>query len=57
MFWYHEDSIVTHCFHAHEDTIVIPWGNVCPARYLCIKYPVCSPRFILTQGSPPSRLH
>ena len=31
------------------------WGNVCPARYLCIKYPGSSPKFILTEGSPPSR--
>ena len=27
------------------------------ARYLCIKYPGSSPKFILTWGSPPSRLH
>ena len=23
-------------------------GNVCPARYLCSKYPISSPKFILT---------
>ena len=31
--------------------------GACPARYLCIKYLISSPRFILTLGSPPSRLH
>ena len=24
------------------------WGNVCPARYLCIKYLISSPNFVLT---------
>ena len=33
------------------------WGNVCPARYLCIKYPISSPKFIFTKGNPPSRPH
>jgi hypothetical protein len=28
-----------------------------PARYLCIKYLISCPRFILTLGSPPSRPH
>ena len=28
-----------------------------PARYLCIKYPGSSPKFILTEGSPLSRPH
>ena len=28
-----------------------------PARYLCIKYLISSPKFILTLGSPPSRPH
>ena len=32
-------------------------GNGCPARYLCIKYPISCPKFILTLGSPPSRPH
>ena len=31
--------------------------GACPARYLCIKYLISSPRFILTEGSPPSRPH
>ena len=31
--------------------------GACPARYLCIKYLISSPRFILTLGSPPSRPH
>ena len=31
--------------------------STCPARYLCIKYLMSSPRFILTLGSPPSRPH
>ena len=31
--------------------------GACPARYLCIKYLISSPKFILTEGSPPSRLH
>ena len=29
--------------------------SACPARYLCIKYPISSPSFIPTLGSPPSR--
>ena len=29
----------------------------CPARYLCIKYPISSPKFIPTSGSSPSRPH
>ena len=33
------------------------WGNACPARYLCIKDPISSPKFVLTLGSPPSRPH
>ena len=35
-------------------------GNLpgaCPARYLCIKYLVSSPKFILTLGSPPNTPH
>ena len=32
-------------------------GNVCLARYLCIKYLFSCPRFILTLGCPPSRPH
>ena len=31
--------------------------SACPARYLCIKYLISSPKFILTWGSPPSRPH
>ena len=31
--------------------------SACPARYLCIKYLISSPKFILTLGSPPSRPH
>ena len=31
--------------------------GTCPARYLCIKNLICSPKFILTLGSPPSRPH
>ena len=31
--------------------------GACPARYLCIKYPGSSPKFILTLVSPPSRPH
>ena len=31
--------------------------SACPARYLCIKYPISSPKLILTLGSPPSRPH
>ena len=31
--------------------------GACPARYLCIKYLISSPKFILTLGSPPSRPH
>ena len=31
--------------------------GACPARYLCIKYLIYSPKFILTLGSPPSRPH
>ena len=31
--------------------------GTCPARYLCIKYLISSPKFILTLGSPPSRPH
>ena len=27
------------------------------ARYLCIKYPCSSPKFMLTLGNPPSRPH
>ena len=39
----------------------LPMGEclpgTCPARYLCIKYLISSPKFFLTLGSPPSRLH
>ena len=28
--------------------------GACPARYLCIQYPISSPKFILTLGSPPN---
>ena len=45
-------------------TPLIPWGmfvrcvpGACPAHYLCVKYLISSPKFILTLGSPPSRLH
>ena len=31
--------------------------GACLARYLCIKYLIYSPKFILTLGSPPSRQH
>ena len=31
--------------------------GACPAHYLCIKYPISSPKFILTQGSPTKRPH
>ena len=31
--------------------------GACPARHLCIKYPISSPKLIPTQGIPPSRLH
>ena len=31
--------------------------GACPACYLCIKYRISSPKFILTLGSPPSRPH
>ena len=31
--------------------------SACPARYLCFKYLISSPKFILTWGSPPSRPH
>ena len=31
--------------------------GACPARCLCNKYSISSPKFILTQGSPPSRPH
>ena len=41
--------------HIHAPCQLPPGGNVCPARYLCIKYLISSPKFILTLGSPPSR--
>ena len=31
--------------------------GTCPARYLCMKYLISSPKFILTLASPPSRPH
>ena len=31
--------------------------GACPVRYLCIKYLISSPKFILTLGSPPNRPH
>ena len=31
--------------------------GACPARYLCIKYLISGPKFILTLGSSPSRPH
>ena len=31
--------------------------SACPARYLCVKYLISSPKAIPTQGSPPSRPH
>ena len=31
--------------------------GACPARHLCIKYLISSPKSILTLGSPPSRPH
>ena len=42
-----------------------PWGGMfaprapgaCPVRYLCIKFLISSPKFILTLESPPSRPH
>ena len=42
---------------SREPHATVPWGNVCPAHYLCIKYPISRPKFVLTLGSPPSRLH
>ena len=40
---------------ANEKTWRAP--GACPTRYLCIKYLISSPKYILTLGSPPSRLH
>ena len=41
--WEHaRNSQCSSCCPTHQ------WGNVCPARYLCIKYPISSPKFILT---------
>ena len=31
--------------------------GACLARYLCMKYPISSPKSIPTEGSPPSRPH
>ena len=31
--------------------------GACPVHYLCIKYLISSPKFILTLGNPPSRPH
>ena len=42
--------------HSALDEMNDQRGNVCPARYLHIKYPISSPKCILTWGSPPSRL-
>ena len=45
----------------HVQRTYSPWGEcllgVRPACYLCIKYLISSPKFILTLGSPPSRPH
>ena len=31
--------------------------GACPARHLCIKHPISSPKFVLTLGSPFSARH